>query len=73
MPPTSCAQCATSRYLQRARDVFSGVLNDSFQAWAKRTYDTPRIVVREMRSRWGSLSPAGQMTLNVRLVQAPRA
>ncbi|MFN7204438.1 MAG: YgjP-like metallopeptidase domain-containing protein [Burkholderiales bacterium] len=28
--------------------------------------------VREMRSRWGSLSPGGQMTLNSRLVQAPR-
>lgn len=28
--------------------------------------------MREMRSRWGSLSPGGQMTLNCRLVQVPR-
>lgn len=36
------------------------------------SYEPPRIVVRDMRSRWGSLSPAGQMTLNSRLAQAPR-
>ena len=72
LPAAKVKELLRRWYLQRAREVFSSVLNDSFQAWTKRAYDTPRIVVREMRGRWGSLSPAGQMTLNSRLVQAPR-
>jgi predicted metal-dependent hydrolase len=72
LPAAKVKELLRRWYLQQARKVFTGVLNDSFQAWAKRAYVTPRIVVREMRGRWGSLSPAGQMTLNSRLVQAPR-
>lgn len=60
-------------YLQRAREVFSNVLDECFDSWAQRNHERPRIVVREMQSRWGSLSPAGQMTLNSRLVQASRS
>jgi predicted metal-dependent hydrolase len=72
LPPTRVKELLRRWYLQRAREVFSDVLDECFQAWAKRKYERPRIVVREMRSRWGSLSPAGQMTLNSRLMQAPR-
>jgi predicted metal-dependent hydrolase len=32
----------------------------------------PRLIVRTMQSRWGSLSSASNMTLNVNLVRAPR-
>jgi predicted metal-dependent hydrolase len=31
----------------------------------------PRLIVRTMKTRWGSLSPAGNLTLNVDLVRAP--
>ena len=31
------------------------------------------MIVRAMQSRWGSLSAAGTMTLNVNLIRAPRA
>ncbi|PKL97676.1 MAG: M48 family peptidase, partial [Gammaproteobacteria bacterium HGW-Gammaproteobacteria-7] len=34
--------------------------------------ESPRLIVRAMQSRWGSLSCAGSMTLNVNLVRAPR-
>jgi hypothetical protein len=33
----------------------------------------PRLIVRAMQSRWGSLSQGGTMTLNANLVRAPRA
>ncbi len=72
LPPVRVKELLRRWYLQRAREVFSDVLDASFHVWARRGYEPPRIVVRDMRSRWGSLSPAGQMTLNSRLVQAPR-
>lgn len=57
-------------YLDRAHVVFSEVLNSSLNHF--KNVGSPRLIVRTMRSRWGSLSRAGTMTLNVNLVRAPR-
>jgi hypothetical protein len=57
-------------YLERARFVFGDVLKAGLDRF--RLTEQPRLVVRTMRSRWGSLSPSGTMTLNVNLVRAPR-
>lgn len=57
-------------YLDRARAVFSEVLAASLLHF--KLAEQPRLIVRTMQSRWGSLSPAGTMTLNVNLVRAPR-
>ena len=58
-------------YLDHARQVFIDVLDE----WLPRFKDflRPCLTVRAMQSRWGSLSQAGTMTLNVNLVRAPRA
>lgn len=58
-------------YLTRARVVFGDVLNASLRHF--KGAEPPCLVVRAMQSRWGSLSRAGTMTLNVNLVRAPRA
>ncbi len=58
-------------YLDHARQVFIDVL-DKFLPRFK-GYQRPRLTVRAMQSRWGSLSQAGTMTLNANLVRAPRA
>tara|TARA_Y100001933_G_scaffold263985_1_gene327673 strand:- start:120 stop:821 length:702 start_codon:yes stop_codon:yes gene_type:complete len=57
-------------YLGRARIVFAEMLDTCLLRipGLKR----PRLIVRQMRTRWGSLSELGNMTLNVRLIQAPR-
>ncbi len=34
--------------------------------------EPPRLALRAMKTRWGSLSPAGTMTLNVDLIRAPQ-
>lgn len=57
-------------YLDRARAVFREVLDASMLHF--KGVDSPRLTVRAMQSRWGSLSRAGTMTLNVNLVRAPR-
>jgi predicted metal-dependent hydrolase len=58
-------------YLDRARAIFAEVLEQCLVDFKASTH--PRLTVREMQSRWGSLSHAGTLTLNARLIQAPRA
>lgn len=58
-------------YLERARKTFGEVLEQCLPRF--KGHQLPRLIVRAMQSRWGSLSPAGNMTLNASLVRAPRA
>lgn len=58
-------------YLDHARQVFSEVIDQCLIKF--KGYQRPRLIVRAMQSRWGSLSQAGSMTLNANLVRAPRA
>jgi predicted metal-dependent hydrolase len=57
-------------YLDRARVVFGDILDAALRQF--KDTDRPRLVVRTMQSRWGSLSRAGTMTLNLNLIRAPR-
>jgi predicted metal-dependent hydrolase len=57
-------------YAEQARRVFGQVLEDALQRF--KGVGTPRLLVRAMRTRWGSLSAAGTMTLNLALIRAPR-
>jgi len=58
-------------YRERARLHFSSEI----ESWLPRlgVPGPARLVVRTMRSRWGSLSAARTMTLNLGLIRAPRA
>jgi predicted metal-dependent hydrolase len=58
-------------YLARAREIFAEVVEASVTRFHR--IKRPRLIIRTMQSRWGSLSRKGSMTLNVRLVRAPRA
>ncbi len=57
-------------YLEHARQVFSDVLDEFWPRF--KLQQAPRLIVRAMQSRWGSLSQGGTMTLNSNLVRAPR-
>src|SRR5207244_3660939 len=52
-------------YLQRASDHFNWVLDENFKRFHRHGHERPRVLIRQMRRRWGSLSRAGNMTLNV--------
>lgn len=58
-------------YLDRARVVFNEVLAAGVERF--HGLALPGLVVRDMKTRWGSLSAGGRMTLNSKLIQAPRA
>lgn len=57
--------------LVRARQVFEEVLARNLRRHC--IAQSPRLIVRAMKSRWGSLSQAGTMTLNSQLIRAPRS
>lgn len=59
-------------YADRAIDVFNRILGDVFPPFAHSHRSKPFVRIRQMKRRWGSLSARGQMTLNLRLIQAPR-
>lgn len=57
-------------YRARARAIFTPIIETSLKYFGG--IAAPHLVVRRMRSRWGSLSPRRTMTLNLKLIQAPR-
>ena len=59
-----------SWYRGRARLLFVEVLEAGLRRFEE--IERPRLVLRVMESRWGSLSRAGTLTLNTDLVRAPR-
>jgi len=58
-------------YHAHARRVFRERLDACFPKMEHAGVPYPELVVRAMRSRWGSCSPSGRITLNVKLIQVP--
>ena len=59
-------------YKERAEKIFPVVLNDCWKALGRDDLSKPVSAIRKMDKRWGSLSGRGRLTLNRRLIQAPR-
>jgi predicted metal-dependent hydrolase len=60
-------------YRAHARRVFAERLEACYPKVEHLGVAYPDLAIRVMRSRWGSCSPRGKITLNVKLIQAPRA
>lgn len=59
-------------YRQRAHVKFRERLEECLKRFPDPEAHRPKgIIVRQIRQRWGSMSPAGRLMLNTRLVQAP--
>lgn len=59
-------------YLEKARERFQESLTRCWPAIAKDFPRVPRLQIRRMKKRWGSLSANGLLTLNTDLIRAPR-
>jgi predicted metal-dependent hydrolase len=58
-------------YRKRARDALGRHMEKCYAIASRHSVPEPLMVVRAMRRRWGSCSPLGRITLNVKLVQMP--
>jgi predicted metal-dependent hydrolase len=59
-------------YAQKARQRLPERLEQCWQVFPRAGLDQPALRIRRMRTRWGSLSNAGTLSLHPDLVQAPR-
>lgn len=59
-------------YHERARENLGRYLDEGLITTARHSIPRPkRITIRDMKTRWGSCSPNGRVTLNLKLVQVP--
>ncbi|MDO9087298.1 MAG: SprT family zinc-dependent metalloprotease [Anaerolineaceae bacterium] len=59
-------------YRERAHEVFQERLALWYPHFERFGFPQPELAVRQMRSRWGSCSPLGKITLNLKLIMVPK-
>ena len=61
-----------SWYLTKARDKLKDCFEHCWPNFERLNLSYPRLKIRRMKTRWGSLSRTGTLTLNLNLIRAPR-
>ena len=59
-------------YAEKAGEKFHEIFASRLKVFERRGTAAPRLAVRRMQTRWGSLSSNGTLTLNVELIRAPK-
>lgn len=61
----------TEWYRTQAAQVFEDRLATCYPRVQRLDISYPQIVIRAMKTRWGSCTPAGKILLNIKLIQVP--
>jgi predicted metal-dependent hydrolase len=69
---TRAGKLVQAWYRQRAAEIFSECVAAWMPHFERLGHSLPKVVVRQMRSRWGSCTARGKITLNLKLVMVPR-
>jgi len=70
--PERIKQLLDKWYLKKAREWFLEVLSQYLPEFGLPGPSSPKLSIRRMKTRWGSLSPNCTLTLNVDLIRAPK-
>lgn len=58
-------------YYEVAQPLFQAAVDEHFPYFAELGYERPKLHIKNMKTRWGSMSGKGNMSLNVNLMQLP--
>ena len=70
--PVKVEKLIKAFYREQAAALFPSYIEQAFSAFQAMGYKLPSIKMRWMKRHWGSLSAKGVMTLNTKLVRAPK-
>lgn len=59
-------------YREKAKRIFAEQISQWFPRFERYDIEYPEFTVRKMRTRWGSCSATGRLTLNLKLIQYPK-
>jgi len=70
--PSHVRELVETWYREQANRTFEERLAANYSRLSRENIPYPKIAIRKMQSSWGSCSPKGTITLNIKLIQVPK-